>query len=123
MLPAIVPALRIWGDAASPAASESISSFSRIAGCSSMSTSLASAPMRNPPALFFDIVKARDRLQINQIIGLDDVILHQLQILAAAADHRGGFFLLVKFLQQTDRFFDAFHIDIFEALHDGSLLI
>jgi hypothetical protein len=51
------------------------------------------------------------------------VILHQLQILAAAADHRRGFFLLVKFLQQTDRFFHAFDIDVLETLHDGHLLL
>jgi hypothetical protein len=83
---------------------------------------LASAPMRKPPAFFFDVVEARYRFEIDHVVRLGDVIFHQLQKLVAAADHRRALFLLMKFLQQADCFSDALGIDVFKTFHGRVLL-
>ena len=75
-----------------------------------------------PAAFFFDRIQTGNSFQVNEIVGLYDMIFHELQIFAAAADHRRAFLLLLKFLQQANCFLDAFHIDIFELIHGRSLL-
>ena len=59
-------------------------------------------------ALLLDVVETGNGFKIDQIIRLDDVIFHQLQIFAATADDRRSFFLLLELLQQMNRFLDAF---------------